>query len=131
MLRRPQSNMLCASKLAQYGRREQRCPICMSLISLSLVLAWTWRCHILKRLPSTLYLIYTPSSSSRLSAAYLWIMLWKMLKIVGARELPCFAPIVMGIGNDRSPLSLIWMFWFMCRWITVCKNWKGKQVDSV
>ena len=32
-----------------------------------------------------------------------------MLKKVGARTQPCFMPLEMGKGLDRSPLSLIWL----------------------
>ena len=41
-------------------------------------------------------------------------MLKKMLKKVCARTQPCFTPLTMGKGSDRSPLSLIWPRWSSC-----------------
>ena len=82
-----------------------------SWISLSCVLVWALRHRRLKRLPSRRYLTYTPSSSSKSTVACLSIMLKKILKRVGARTQPCFTPLEMGKGSDRTPLSLIWPRW--------------------
>ena len=46
-----------------------------SLISLSWVLEWAWRCRRWKRLPPIRCLLYTPSSSSRLPVTYIRVML--------------------------------------------------------
>ena len=103
-----------------------------SWISLSCVLVWAWRRHRLKRLPSSRYLTYTPSSSSTPSStvACLSIMLKKMLKRVGARTQPCFTPLEMEKGSDSSPFSLIWPRWFSCSWITICRNLGGQPSRS-
>ena len=87
-----------------------------SWISVSCNLVWAWRRCRLKRLPSRWYLTYTPSSSSKSSVACLSIMPKKMLKKVSARTQPCFTPLEMGQGSDRSPWSLIWPHWFSCSW---------------
>ena len=73
------------------------------LTSLSCILVWACRRCRLKRLPSIGCLTYTPSSSSRSSVICLDIM----LKRVGACTQPCFTPLVMGKGSDKSTLSLI------------------------
>ena len=101
-----------------------------SWISLSCVLVWAWRRRRLKRLPSRRYLTYTPSPSSKSTIACLSIMLKKMLKRAGARTQPCFTPLEMEKGSDRSPFSLIWPRWFSCSWITICRNLGGQPSRS-
>ena len=54
------------------------------------------------------------SSSLRSSVACLSIMLKKMEKRVGARTQPCFTPLLIAKGSERSPLSLTWPRWSSC-----------------
>ena len=54
-------------------------------------------------------------------------MLKKMLKRVGTRTQACFMPLEMGKGSDRLLLSLIWLHWSSCSWITIFCNLGDSQ----
>ena len=63
------------------------------------------------------------SSSLRSSVACLSIMLKKMEKRVGAWTQPCFTPMLIAKGSERSPLSLTWPLPNRCRPL---RGWKTR-----
>ena len=63
--------------------------------------------------------------------ACLSIILKKMLNRVGARTQPCFTPLAIGKGSERSLFNLTWRYWSSCSWMTTLRNFGGQPRRSM
>ena len=58
--------------------------------------------------------------------ACLSIILKKILNRVGARMQPCFTPLAIGKGSERSLFNLTWLCWSSCSWMTILRIFGGQ-----